>query len=394
MKKINTLAVIALVLVLGLAACDSQTAPSVSLTSTVPTATSQSTPVRAPTAMPSSTATPILFPTPTPTSLPTSVHTYRWECWSEGHSVSCPYDSSLSLQQMAFVSDTEAWAVGNDGYIARWDGFTWTQIESPIDQSMNDVTFLSPDDGWAVGEGGLILRWDGSVWSVVRDFQPPLAGSGDFLIWNAVGFSAPDDGWVVGYTSTEGGLGLDAMHWNGTMWEGLPTPPLFCHNCVLSDVVALSRQDAWMVGESSGGLTLHWDGVSWHAVPNPFSPLHLGRCWLHSISALSPDDVWVAGMRLMGAGWSDTGLVLHWNGAEWLNAQLPETGWISSILMLSEEDGWVGGNELFRWNGHEWERAAKPTVDWDRVVDIQSSPNGEVWALTEHGAFLHLEASE
>lgn len=73
---------------------------------------------------------------------------------------------------MAFVSDTEAWAVGAGGYIARWDGHTWTRVESPTDKDLNDVVFLAPDDGWAVGEGRIILHWDGRAWSVVREEQP------------------------------------------------------------------------------------------------------------------------------------------------------------------------------------------------------------------------------
>jgi photosystem II stability/assembly factor-like uncharacterized protein len=356
--------------------------------------------------LPTPTWTPIATPSPTSTGMPTPMSsatprptpvslctTCNWECWNEGHTVSCPFDSSLLLNQMTFVSDTEAWAVGNDGHIARWDGLVWTRIDSPTDKNLNAVTFLALDNGWIVGEGGQILHWDGNRWSVVRKFEEPLSISGSFLIWNAVGFSGPDDGWVVGYWSTEGGLSLDAMHWNGTIWEEPPTPPLFCESCALSDVVAFSPQDVWVVGESSGGLTLHWDGVRWYTVSNPFVSPDFGRCWFYSISVLSPDDIWVAGVWLGGReGLGHKGIVIHWNGAEWIDMQLPETGWVNSILMLSEGDGWVGGEESLHWNGYGWERATKPTVD--RIVDMEKSPNGEIWALTEYGAFLHLEVSE
>jgi photosystem II stability/assembly factor-like uncharacterized protein len=291
---------------------------------------------------------------------------------------------------MAFVSDTEAWAVGADGYIARWDGYTWTRVESPTDKDLNDVVFLAPDNGWAVGEGGVILHWDGSAWSVVREEQPS-SPFGDAPSWNAVAFLHPDHGWIVGNTSFEGGSIANALYWNGSEWKEPSRPPIFCDHCFLWDAVVFSPDDAWIVGGNEEGLTLHWDGVDWNQVPNPFALLNFGRCWLYSISARSSDDIWVAGIFLGGAGVNNRGLVIRWDGAEWVNMQLPETGWVNSILALSEENVWVGGEKLFHWNGQGWEMAASPVID--RIVDIEDSPSGEIWALTQHGAFLRLEGS-
>ncbi len=295
---------------------------------------------------------------------------------------------------MTFVSDTEAWAVGADGYIARWDGYTWTRVESPTDKDLNDVAFLSPDNGWAVGEGGLILHWDGRAWSVTRESQLPPPPGGYYLTWEGVAFSSLNDGWVVGYESSEGGSVGFVMHWGDTTWEeppGVPSPyDYYSAPPFLFGVVAFSPQDSWAVGEGHRGcLTLHWDGTNWHEVPNPFDLLDFGRCWLYSISARSHEDIWVAGTLLGGAGANDRGLVIRWNNAEWLDMQLPARGWTNSILMLSADNGWVGGDELFHWNGQSWEKAVNPTLD--RVVDIKSSPNGEIWALTQHGAFLYLD---
>jgi len=408
MNKNSLLIMVALAMLLGLTACEPRSAATsivptpVSPVSLLPTATLLPSPTWTPTATasptPTDTPTPMPSATPRPTSIPLCT-ICNWECWNAGHSVSCPYDPSLSLKQMTFVSDTEAWAVGNDGYVALWDGHVWTQMESPTDETLNATTFLSPDDGWIAGEGGQILRWDGSRWSVVRDYQPPLSGSGNFLIWSAIAFSSLDDGWVVGNESSEGGSVAYVMHWNGVVWEEPPMPPppydYYSSPPDLWDVVAFSPQDVWVVGESySGGLTLHWDGSHWHPVPNPFDSPDFGRYLFYSISALSPDDIWVAGIWLGGVGGDNKGLVIRWNGAEWTDMQLPDTGWVNSILMLSKDDGWVGGDELFHWNGHGWERTTKPTIERDRVVDIESSPNGEVWALTRYGAFLHLQVSK
>lgn len=293
---------------------------------------------------------------------------------------------------MTFVSDTKAWAVGNDGYIARWDGLVWTQIASPTDKTLNAVTFLAPDDGWIAGEGGLILHWDGNRWSVV-EFETPFPDGGSSLIWSAIAFSSPDDGWVVGCMGSEGGNTLQAMYWNGEEWQDLPLPIVWTSYC-LEAITVISPQDVWAIGGGFQGITLHWDGSHWREIPNPFGSQTSPSAWFYSISAISPDDIWVAGLRAVSGLAGTEGVVLHWNGREWLDGQLPSTGWILAVLMISEHEGWVGGDELFHWKGHGWERATKPTTEWDRVVDIESSPNGEIWALMEHGAFLHLEVSE
>ena len=403
MKRVS-LAVLAAGL-MGLMACASDVTtsslvPPVSpLPSFTPLLTSLST--WTPTAEPSATSTVTSWATPIHTPTPTSVPEYAggiWECWDRGQNVPCLYDATLSLRQVSFVSDAEAWAVGADGCIARWDGYTWARVESPTGKDLNDVAFLAPDDGWAVGEGGVILHWDGNAWSVMREYRPPFPGSGNFLIWNAVGFSSSDDGWVVGYESSEGGRAGYIMHWNGEIWEEpseemFPYLPYHTSPPLIFDVLVFSPQDAWAVGESrSGGLTLHWDGIVWQEVLNPTHSVRFGRHWLLSLNGLSRDDVWIGGWYEGSSLKRQDGVVLHWDGTGWAEMRLGEAGWVNAILMVSDDDGWIGGDELFHWNGQNWEKAINPAAD--RVVDIDSSPNGQVWALTQHGAFLHLVQRE
>jgi len=400
MSKNHLLLSVALVLMASLAACNlysPSTPPLSAPDSPLPSSTPLPSPTWTPTAEPRPTSTATPAPTPTETPMPTPVPLYTdgvWECWDRGQSVPCPYDASLSLKQMAFVSDTEAWAVGAGGYIARWDGYTWTRVASPTDRDLNDVVFLSPDNGWAVGEGGIILHWDGRAWSVVREEQPLNQYIGA-PSWNAIAFSGPDYGWVVGNVGTEGGSTASAMYWDGTTWKSPPAPPIFCDDCFLWDVTVFGPQDVWIVGGDTGGFVLRWEGSTWHKAPNPFDSLHYGKCWLYTISALSRNDIWVSGIVWQGV-WDgvvkDKGIAIRWDGAEWRDMQLPGTAWLNAILMLSDDDGWVGSDELFHWDGRGWEKATIPVVS--RIVDIESSPSGEIWALTQEGAFLHLDVAK
>ncbi len=401
MSRSSFLRMIVLALAVGLAACGPvvMISPPVTPVSSLPAATLIPSPTRTPTGglipTPAGTPWPLSTQTPAPTPVPVSEYTAGvWECWDRGQSVLCSLDHNLSLKQMAFVSDTEAWTVGAGGYIARWDGYTWTRVESPTDKDLNDVAFLAADDGWAVGEGGVILHWDGNIWSVVKEDRPP----NQFISapnWSAVAFSGSDYGWVVGYESSEGGSAGYMMHWNGKMWEK-PSEEMFPYLSYYTsppfilDVLVFSSQDAWAVGEArrNGGLTLHWDGTVWKEVSNPTHSARSGMIWLLSISGLSGDDIWIGGWYEGDPLKKRDGVVLHWDGTEWTEMRIGETGWVSAILMLSDDDGWVGGDELFHWNGQNWEKAINPAAD--RVVDIESSPDGEVWALTQRGGFLHL----
>jgi len=371
-----------------LSACDTPTVPSPvsvlpSPTATVTeTATVTATPTSTPT--PTATATPTFIPTSTQTPPPTPVPTttLEWECWNEGPGSECRADSSLSLKQMTFAAENEAWAVGDGGYIARWDGQRWTRVASPPDKPLNAVAFIAPDDGWIAGDGGQLLHWDGKAWSVVEEYRPPEPGAGHFLLWYALGFSGSDDGWVGGCMGSEGGANAQAMHWNGQEWQEVITTSkthLYCYTAI----AVLSSQDAWMVGGDVNGIVIYWNGESWQDASE------YTIYWPYTVSVVDFDNIWIAGQQVTHDG--QIGKVLRWNGIEWSNMELPPTKYVSSILMISENDGWVGGTGLFHRAGNGWEISNKPKPEWGRVVDIEASSTGELWVLTEYGTFLHLQ---
>jgi hypothetical protein len=67
-----------------------------------------------------------------------------------------------------------------------------------------------------------------------------------------------------------------------------------------------------------------------------------------------------------------------------------QRGWLSAVLMVSADYGWIGGSigRLLRWDGSQWEVVAAPTTD--AIVDIEMSPSGRIWAITEAGLLLEL----
>ncbi|HQM15131.1 MAG TPA: hypothetical protein PK832_11860 [Anaerolineae bacterium] len=367
MKQIKALTVVVLLFVLGLTACDSRiTHTSVLPThvSAIPTATSQLTPTRTPTMAPGP------IPTMSSTAMPTEIP-YRWS-----HA-----GSLVSMNAMTFVSDYEAWAVGDYGYIAHWEGaLGWKHVSSPTETALYAVFFISPDDGWIVGDGGQILHWDGEAWSMIRQAQTPYAFGWPYL--HTVAFAGPDDGWALGCIDTEGGSGIWGLHWDGREWQEASNVSPLQESLCFTAMAVLSPDDIWAVGGGDRGITLHWDGSWWHDIPNP------AGYWLYSLDAITADNVWAVGIEDTREGYA--GIVIHWDGTAWSEVELPATGWINDVAALSDDDIWVGGDDLLHWDGREWEKFEKPVISWDRIIEIEIAPGGHVWALTEYGEFLSL----
>jgi hypothetical protein len=182
------------------------------------------------------------------------------------------------------------------------------------------VSTVSTTSAWAVGyaydasaAGGgyipLVEQWNGIAWKV-----SPISGTGYF---NGVVEINADDVWAVGQQTTgaPGGSYTSSpliLNWNGLTWQQYTSPESVA---LLRGVSASGANDVWAVGDdTTGGLTEHWNGVSWSAVSNP-TPSSAGS--LRGIATVSPTDAWAVGDDSPGPGDVLDTVVEHWNGATW-----------------------------------------------------------------------------
>lgn len=104
------------------------------------------------------------------------------------------------------ASPTNAFAVGDMGDIAHWDGTAWTQVTSPTATVLTHVWGLSASDVYAAGSDGItsvFLHYDGSTWSLFP-VQPPESAISN--IWG----TGPNDLFIGGN---------EGLHrWDGTHW--------------------------------------------------------------------------------------------------------------------------------------------------------------------------------
>ncbi len=126
---------------------------------------------------------------------------YRGGAWSVA------WTAPEELAGVWAPSEADVWVVGDAGYVARFDGATWAQVDSGVDAALSAVwgdagggpfivgargTALRAVDGallaseaptdrdllavwgdgervWAVGRRGTIIAWDGETWSDVSN---------------------------------------------------------------------------------------------------------------------------------------------------------------------------------------------------------------------------------
>ena len=284
---------------------------------------------------------------------------------------------------MDFISSGEAWIVGEEGYLAHWDGLQLKQITSPAVATLNDVAFLSSENGWAVGDGDQILHWDGHAWYVVRGYRPRDTRSAETASdLNSIAFSSSSDGWAVGWAN--GGLTNHMLHWNGIVWEEQSLKQEG-RECKLTSISYLDQREGWATGscDSEGGL-LHWDGLQWQLVQNP------ANYWLYSASILSKDNAWAVGIQSARNGFTNQGIVIHWDGNEWIENTVVACP-LASILMLADNDGWIISQcgEVYHWNGRSWQNGGG--LISGPFMDIVATGDGKIWVLTYNGALFYLD---
>ncbi len=219
----------------------------------------------------------------------TLIERYDGSSFVQTPSPNGPTDVNVLLGVSARTA-TDVWAVGASAtspttastLVQRWDGTAWTIVRSENVGGMSilqDVAVVSEADAWAVGFSGpspqrtLIERYNGTFWSPVTS---PNVGPDDNELLGVAAASA-DDVWAVGSYNNGTVERTLIMHWDGTSWSVVPSPNpggSSVDNILESVTVVPGTMgtQAWAVGRTDGlGVTpqaimLGWNGSTWEAV--------------------------------------------------------------------------------------------------------------------------------
>jgi hypothetical protein len=233
----------------------------------------------------------------------------------------------------------------------------------PVNSYFEDASGTSPTDVWAVGiagTGSVIGHWDGKSWQSAASTFPNTD------LYDVVAIS-PNDAWAVGnsYDPHTGNEPARILHWDGTSWRVFPAPAAG-HFSRLYSVSADSATDVWAVGfwsnKGAHPLTVHFDGSTWTRVANQ-SPT--GGDEFYGVQVLAPDDVWAGGFQQpRSLSWQP--LIEHWNGTAWAVVPAPpldgDTNFIWDVSGSAPDDVWAAGPLGFtgtppltlHWDGTVW----------------------------------------
>jgi hypothetical protein len=226
---------------------------------------------------------------------------------------------------------------------------------APAIMQLNGVSASSASSAWAVGNWSrnattykvLIEHWTGGRWQTLPGRSP----GNDSNTLNSVVALSRSQAWAVGDYHTNGqSLKTLVEHWNGKSWAVQSSPSPVKGNNTLVSVVATSSSNAWAVGYTlsiSGAqrtLIEHWNGRSWTVQRSP-SPSSSSQ--LTAVAAVSRTNVWAVGYSDSSDGTATRTLIEHWDGSSWKVQTSPNPSvtqnYLCGIDATSGSNAWTSG---------------------------------------------------
>lgn len=236
------------------------------------------------------------------------------------------------LTGISILSNVDAWAVGNKAVVLRYNGSTWSMVNTGITggDNLTSVSAVSSQEVWACADQGKIYKWT----PLTNWTSPSSPGNNpnSISMVDTTGAGTATAGWLVGAKKT-------AYRYNGTTWASSNTGI----TVDLNGVSTLSSTDAWAVGLN--GAIYHWTG-SWGAVSTPTSNT------LNGISMI------VSGSNDIGWAVGNSSTALYYDGTSWTstNSGLASNLTLTGVVTLSSTEAWLtdSSGHVYEWNGSTW----------------------------------------
>jgi len=192
------------------------------------------------------------------------------QTWTYGYPAPCPNGILCPAFQAVWNSSpSDAFAVGDGGLIAHYDGTNWNPQASGTTELLSGVWGVGPVGAvFSVGAAGTILSYDRSTWRAqISGTTQPL-----YAVWG----TSANDVFVVGGAGT-------ILHYDGTVWTAQNSGTMQS----LYGIWGTSGNAVFAVGDAS--TILHYDGTNWTAQTTAAS-INLRGVW-----GSSPANVFAAG---------------------------------------------------------------------------------------------------
>ena len=241
------------------------------------------------------------------------------------------------------AASDNALAVGEFGFVYRWNGSSWTKVTVPTQATLTSVWTTTTGEGFIGGEAGTMLRLIGSSW--VQMAFPSVSTVS--ALWGTNGGNV--------YATTKAG---EIYRFNGSTWTLLTTAtaPLWA-------VYGASAADVYAAGENGGVWRLN--GAVFTALPAPATGT-LSGIWLTGATNVFTDGANAAG---------SAGVSYRYNGTAWSTLQPGATRALTALWGPSEFDLYATGDNgtMLRFNGNTW--TSMPTGTTDLLWSVSGAPN-------------------
>lgn len=263
--------------------------------------------------------------------------------------------TSTSKRDAWLVGDQRGTDMGAPIMTQHWNGRSWTVADVPtapnsIGGGLLGVSAVSPRDVWAAG------------WLQIQDRVIP----------------DPDGGPTEIVSHNEGFV----SHWDGRSWKRVALPQPY-PGWALNSISASGPNDVWAVGNGFGEddkpLAMHYDGSEWTVMPTPpFGGLY-GE--FNSVVANSPTDVWAVGRTLLDEKDRGHALVMHWNGRSWTRIDTPEEAGPMRGVASAPGGVVVVGRTADRANGYALRVVGNRAVSLGMPTGLPDGKSHSPWAV-------------
>ncbi len=276
-------------------------------------------------------------------------------CWEN------PQPQGALLWGVWVAGPNDAWAVGQNGTLLRWDGKGWALYRQDSNTNYYHVHGSRWDNVYASGYG-VVAHWNGSSWS---DESVLGGGQGLYGVWVAPSGIA----WVAGSST------LARRQSNGTWVDDNPPNP----TATWEGVWGASDTDVWAVADDA---IAHLVGGVWQDVPFTFPSSCFGGCRLYVIWGPGNGTYYTS-----GAG----GALGYYDGNSWTFSYPFGGAEIDSIFGSGPNDVWaVGPGVAFHKTGATWQPLSfqQPSpIHYGGTIDA-----GVALVVGERGAWLLVSA--
>jgi hypothetical protein len=247
--------------------------------------------------------------------------------WDGTSATPHPLGASVDLRAAHQVGIDDLWAVGcsssNACVRAHWTG-TWSSTSLPTTVSnLGAVWVDTSGEGWAVGNGtpngtvqGVVMHW------TAQSPTPVVVGIAGTTALNGLWRGPSGEMWAVGSLNASGQTNGRVVYWPSG-WSTSPTVIEVPLAQRLTAVWGSSSLDVWAVGDNNTtGAMVHWTGgpmstPTLSSTGQRSSPFLLSGIW-----GSGPGDIWVVGkVGLSASG----GIAMHFDGVSWSNTNTTQS---------------------------------------------------------------------